>query len=60
MYIRNSEVPGNYRRKAVEMDETLGHADIHCPVTRRLMGGDVIDALTAVKHQVVTGQPHLT
>ena len=36
MEIRESEVPGQYRRTAAKMDETLGHADGQGPVSRRL------------------------
>ena len=33
---REAEVPGEYRRTAEKMDETLGHADGQGPVSRRL------------------------
>ena len=34
--IRDSEVPGHYRRTAVKMDQSLGHLDENGPVSRRL------------------------
>ena len=34
---RDAEVPGEYRRTAAKMDRSLGHADGHGPVTRRLV-----------------------
>ena len=36
MDIRDSQVPGCYRRTAVKMDISLGHEDGQGPVSRRL------------------------
>ena len=37
MDIRDSEVPGHYRRTAAKMDQSLGHLDGNGPVSRRLV-----------------------
>ena len=34
--MRESEIPGQYRRTAEKMEETLGHLDGQCPVSRNL------------------------
>ena len=34
--IRDSEVPGHFRRTAVKMDQSLGHLDGNGPLSRRL------------------------
>ena len=36
MELRESEIPGQYMWTAEQMEETLGHLDGQCPISRKL------------------------